>query len=180
MKNIIDFSHELLLKNLKNTSTIIDYTCGNGNDTLFLAKNFKKVFAFDIQKQAIINTKSILDKNNINNVELIFDDHKNINQYINENIDGGIFNLGYLPKSDKSIITKKDTTIIAIEKSLSILNKNGLIIIVCYIGHKGGLDEAICIKNYCKNLNNKNFTVLNYEFINKEKCPFILAIKKLI
>lgn len=180
MKNIIDFSHDLLLENLKNDSTVIDYTCGNGYDTLFLAKYFKKIFAFDIQKQAIKNTKNLLEKNNINNVKLIFDNHKNIRKYINENIDGGIFNLGYLPKSDKKIITKKDTTIMSIEESLPLLNKNGLIIIVCYIGHEGGLEEALSIKNYCKNLNSISFKVLNYEFINKGKCPFILAIKKLI
>lgn len=38
----------------------IDATCGNGFDTLFLAQNAKqngKVFAFDIQKSAVLQTK---------------------------------------------------------------------------------------------------------------------------
>lgn len=40
-------------------------------------------------------------------------------------IDAAIFNLGYLPKGDKSIVTKPDTTIQAINSLLSLMSIEG-------------------------------------------------------
>lgn len=48
--------------------TVIDATCGNGNDTLALAKMVCKseamgyVYAFDVQEDALANTSYFLDK----------------------------------------------------------------------------------------------------------------------
>lgn len=68
---------------IKPGDIVIDATCGNGNDTLMLARLAKKVFAFDVQKKAIDNTKKLLEKNNVKNVELINDSHENLEKYLN-------------------------------------------------------------------------------------------------
>ncbi|MEJ7220935.1 class I SAM-dependent methyltransferase, partial [Staphylococcus gallinarum] len=84
-------------------------TCGNGNDTLFLAQNVPNgfVYGFDIQQLAITNTEQKVAT--FSNVKLIKDSHNNVKQYIKAEhigkIDAAIFNLGYLPKGDKSIVT---------------------------------------------------------------------------
>lgn len=115
---ILDFSHQLLKDCIKEGETVVDATCGNGNDTLFLSKLVGKtgqVYAFDIQEQAITQTKQLLEENKQVNVTLILDSHANMEKYLPETIKGklggAIFNLGYLPHSDKTIITKGNTTI---------------------------------------------------------------------
>ena len=69
MGRITDISHLLLSKHIKVGDIVIDATCGNGYDTLFLANqvgNTGIVHAYDIQEQAIINTKNLTkDFNNI-------------------------------------------------------------------------------------------------------------------
>jgi hypothetical protein len=48
------------------------------------------------------------------------------------------FNLGYLPGGDKEIITRSETTLLALEAAKRILIQGGLISIVVYVGHPGG------------------------------------------
>ncbi|MGL5973204.1 MAG: tRNA (mnm(5)s(2)U34)-methyltransferase [Oscillospiraceae bacterium] len=180
MEHIVSFSHTLLNQHLSTTDISIDFTLGNGNDAAFLSQlcidGF--VYGFDTQKIAIENSRNLMLQKNINNVKLILDSHSNLDKYIDKEIGGGIFNLGYLPNGDKSITTNFETTKIAILKSLDILKKSGIIVIVCYTGHYGGLDEALSLENFCINLNSKHFNVISYKLINKKLCPFILAIYK--
>lgn len=181
MENILSFSHTLLKSSLNENSVVVDFTVGNGNDTLFLSKYCSKgkVYGFDVQSKAITTTQALLDNNNIKNTKLILDSHEYISNYINENINGGIFNLGYLPNSDKSVITTFLSTKMAIENALPLLLVGGIIVVVCYIGHSGGMVEANELKGYLKKLSNYEYSVLCYDFINKVNCPFILAVKKI-
>lgn len=151
-------NHDIISQHFtdKDTSklTAMDATCGNGHDTIFLAKlGFKKVYGFDVQQQAINNTKKLIEQENLNSIRLIKDGHETINQYINENVDCIMFNLGYLPNADKNITTTEQTSIKALEQSLSLLNKNGLISILCYPGHPQGAIETEEIQGWLKDLN---------------------------
>ena len=56
--NINTVVHRWLKEFLQPHHVCIDGTCGNGNDTLFLAERTQKVYGFDIQSQAIENTKT--------------------------------------------------------------------------------------------------------------------------
>ena len=123
---------------LKDDMVAVDMTMGNGNDTFFLASKVKEVFAFDIQKEAIEHTMQRCAL--FNNIHYILDDHANIRKYVN-NADIVLFNLGYLPYSDKPIITKSDSTIKAIKEAYDILKTGGYMSIIIYRGHKGGLYE---------------------------------------
>lgn len=186
LKGILNFAHHLLEESAEEGDVVIDATCGNGNDTLFLSKlvgSSGSVLAFDVQSQAISNTKEALIKNDRDNVSLIHDSHENIIDYLPDEmykkIGGAIFNLGFLPKSDKSIITKSYSTIIAMDTILSFLKKNGLIVIVVYHGHEGGKQERDALLKHVIHLDQKKFSVLQYGFINqKNNPPFILAIQK--
>lgn len=184
LQNILTFAHTLLEKSLKDGDTAIDATCGNGYDTLFLSSIVGpagKVYAFDIQKQAIEATAEKLQENNSShNVSLIHDTHALVNQYISEAVYGGaIFNLGYLPRSDKSIITKADSTISALDAILLKLKPQGLVVLVIYYGHPGGKEEKEAILAYASQLDQKNYQVLQYKFINQQnQAPFIIAIEK--
>lgn len=186
LKGILNYAHHLLEESINKGETVIDATCGNGNDTLFLSKivgNEGHVLAFDIQEQAIENTKQLIQANNFENVSFINDSHAQIAEYLSEEmngkIGGAIFNLGYLPKGDKSIITEGQSTIAAIDTILHFLKKNGLIVIVVYHGHEGGKSEMETVLKHVIHLDQKEYTVLKYGFINqKNNPPFIVAVQK--
>ena len=90
MESMIEFVHRRIEKN--NYNIAVDFTMGNGYDTLFLSGLANKVYSFDIQEQALVNTKERLK--DVNNVELILDSHEHVDKYV-DRIDVGIFNLGY-------------------------------------------------------------------------------------
>lgn len=165
--------------------TVIDATVGNGGDTLMLAERVGKngkVIGFDIQDAAIANTTEKLKIHNLlDRVFLYQEGHENLlSHYSEENsVSAIVFNLGYLPKGDKSIITSPDTTIKAIESSLTVLKKDGLLLIMIYYGHKGGLKEKESVLNFVKDLPQSTYQVLKYEFINQKNYPpFLIAIEK--
>ncbi|CZQ87894.1 s-adenosyl-l-methionine-dependent methyltransferase [Trichococcus palustris] len=116
----LEFSHNLLKETVREGDVVIDVTVGNGNDTVLLAAlvgRYGKVIGFDIQKQAIKNTKQKLLLTGLSQqVTLFHQGHEPIPEVLGneEQIGGIIFNLGYLPGSDKSIITRKETPLQAV------------------------------------------------------------------
>lgn len=185
-KYLINATHlaKTILDNCINIGDIVvDATVGNGHDTEYLANKVGKqgkVYGFDVQELAINNTKDKLEKIRLlERVNLILDGHENIDKYIKENISCAVFNLGYLPKGDHSLITKPETTILGIKKVLSILKKNGIISITMYTGHEGGIDEKNAIEEFVSSLDQKYFSVLKCDFINqKNNPPQLILIEK--
>lgn len=185
LQSILDYAHLLMKQVISEGDIVIDGTCGNGHDTLFLSQQVKKngfVYGFDIQEKAIIKTKQRLTEyGNINNVSLINDSHARIETYIPSHtpVQAAIFNLGYLPGSDKAIITTPSETIASLESILQMLNKGGRIVLVVYYGHKGGTEEKDELLKYVQSLEQESYRVLQYGFINqRNNPPFILAIEK--
>ncbi|MDL4842578.1 class I SAM-dependent methyltransferase [Aquibacillus rhizosphaerae] len=186
LKRIISYAHELMAATIEPGETVVDGTCGNGKDTLILSKlvgESGSVLAFDIQSQAINNTRTLLVTEGINNVRLIQDDHQHLAKYVEQElhgkIGGAIFNLGYLPGSDKKVITTSTSTIKAIDTLSEYIKSGGLIILVVYHGHPGGEVERDALLEHLKKYEQKQFNVLQYGFINQRNSPpFILAIEK--
>ena len=118
IKRPITLSHDFLAEVIDKKSIVVDATMGNGHDTAFLAKRAGKVYAFDIQKQALDKTSQLLESQGLANAELILDGHETLDKYVKEPITAAIFNLGYLPSADKSLITKPSTTLEALTKIL--------------------------------------------------------------
>lgn len=183
LKSALNFSHLLLEEIIQPNDTVIDATAGKGNDTLFLANLVGKkghVYSFDIQNDAVKTTQNLINKNNCGlQTNVIHDGHENIEKYVAKPIAAAIFNLGYLPTGDHSVITKGQTTIAAIQSSMKLLQKNGLIVIVIYYGHPGGKQEKEQVIDFVKNINQSEYNVLQYQFINQiHEPPILLAIQK--
>src|SRR5699024_5972279 len=120
---ILNYAHQLLKDTVQQGDLVIDATCGNGNDTLLLdhlAGEDGKVLAFDVQEQAMDATNKLIEKRGLSNVETVHRGHEFISDYLEENteIAASIFNLGYLPRSDKTIITKANSTLCALDQVL--------------------------------------------------------------
>ena len=173
---IVDFVHFMVENTYKNKEdlTLIDATAGNGFDTLFLcnlAKNKGFVYAFDIQEEAINRTQALLEENLCTNYELIFDSHENVLEYIEDKkIDVALFNLGYLPNSNKQITTNSKATINSINKIISRLKNHGRIYLSAYILHDKG-EEASQIHSYLKSLNKKEYNLIQIKLLNKQNYP---------
>lgn len=187
IKQALPFAHSLLETVVKNGDVAIDATVGNGNDTTFLAKlvgESGKVFGFDIQEQAINNTRKRLEMDRLGHrVELLLTSHENIEERIPkqyfQKIAGAIFNLGYLPGGDKHIITTPQSTIHAIGQLLKIMPPGGIILIVVYYGHPGGQHECDHLLQYVATIDQKQAHVLKYQFLNQiNHAPFVIAIEK--
>ncbi|GEL68168.1 class I SAM-dependent methyltransferase [Marinilactibacillus psychrotolerans] len=179
------YCHHLLAQLVSSGDTVIDATVGNGQDTIKLAQlvgKTGKVYGFDIQETAIEETKKKVQLTGLTEqIKLINDGHEKMNDYITDNtkIQAIVFNLGYLPKGDKSIITLPDTTLSALEQGLNLLNVGGQILMMVYYGHDGGTEEKNAILAYLETLSQEKFSVLQYGFINqKNSPPFLIAIEK--
>ena len=138
MKSVIVNEVHKLILNSVNKQIAIDATCGNGNDTVFLCQHFEKVYAFDIQTLAIERTRK--KTKDFQNLVLINDDFRKIETYLKE-ADCIVFNLGYLPGSDRKVKTSEYDSKLAILKAYDILKKQGSLIIAVYTKHEGGLEE---------------------------------------
>ncbi|HJE16826.1 MAG TPA: methyltransferase domain-containing protein [Enterococcus casseliflavus] len=172
------YSHTLLKEVLQPGQTAVDATMGNGFDTELLASLVGptgQVFAFDIQEQALQATKKRLaEKELLAQVQLIHQGHETLAEVVSGPVHAAIFNLGYLPKGDKAIITLPDTTKTALEALLTRLAPKGRIILVCYYGHAGGEAELKEVHSFCQQLPQEKFNVLSYQFINQRNQPPIL------
>ncbi|WP_141433747.1 class I SAM-dependent methyltransferase [Bacillus sp. 03113] len=187
LERILPFARTLLEKAISSGDIVVDATLGNGHDTLFLANlvgGNGRVFGFDVQKEAVVKSQQRLAEQKVNDRVTIF--HKG-HEHLLESIPtayhgfitGAIFNLGYLPGGDKTIVTKSKTTISAIEQLLKIMASEGIIVLVIYHGHAEGEIERNDLLAYVKNLDQKSAHVLQYQFINQANHPpFIIAIEK--
>ncbi|PLS02004.1 class I SAM-dependent methyltransferase [Neobacillus cucumis] len=187
MERILPFAKSLLKNSVTHGDFVVDATLGNGHDTVFLANlvgEHGKVYGFDVQKEAIEATKNRLSEQNLTDRVTIFHEgHEQIFEKIpvemHGKITGAIFNLGYLPGGDKTIVTHSKTTIAAIEQLLAIMASEGIIILVIYHGHEQGAVERDALLDYCQKLDQKTAHVLQYQFINQQNNPpFIIAIEK--
>jgi len=176
LNNSLAISHEYIKKVIDKDSVTIDATMGNGNDTLFLSQNSKKVYGFDIQEKAIENTKKLLQKNEVKNVILINDSHSNIDAYVKEPVKCVMFNLGYLPRYNHSISTNHMSTITGIKKSMKLLTKSGLISIVIYHGKDSGFVEKDKVLNFISQIDESQFKVLKFSYENQKNHPPILVL----
>ncbi|MDO5717564.1 MAG: class I SAM-dependent methyltransferase, partial [Tissierellia bacterium] len=109
--------------------------------------------------------------------KLINDGHENILNYVNIKIDLFIYNLGYLPGSNKQIKTTAKSTLKSLKVSIeNLLNIGGIIFMVFYTGHDGGYEEYEIVVNYLKKLNQKKYSIIRHEYINQKNNPPILII----
>ncbi|MBQ9778024.1 MAG: rRNA methyltransferase, partial [Clostridia bacterium] len=101
MINLLQLQKQFILNHLREGDTAVDFTMGNGHDTEFLSKtvgNGGRVFAFDVQQQALDSTAANLKAAGCpENYTLILDSHHKVKDYVQGPIRAGMFNLGYLP-----------------------------------------------------------------------------------
>ncbi len=137
----------------------IDATAGNGHDTEFLSRTVGtegRVFAFDIQPEAITATRTRLAKSGLQNVDLYQISHADLESTLPRDAGGHVatvmFNLGYLPGGDHAVVTTVQSTLTAIAAALRVLRNGGVLTVVAYPGHEGGDTEATAVGQHLEEL----------------------------
>lgn len=186
MKNfqITEWCARFIREQVMEGDICIDATMGNGSDTLLLSCLCGKtghVFAFDIQEQALVSTKTKLQQENApENYTLIHASHTEMQQYAEkESVSCIVFNFGYLPGGDHKLATTKETSIPAMEQALSLLKKEGILSLCIYSGGDSGFEERDAVLAWLKTLDSRKFLVIKNDFYNRPNHPPIpvLVIK---
>lgn len=185
LMRVLPFAKHLLREHVVPGTVAIDMTAGNGHDTLFLAElvGDGHVYAFDVQEEAVVATRQRLEEAGMaERVSVIHDSHHTVQTIVADEtrpITAAVFNLGYLPGSDKTVTTTGETTIDALRQLQDVMAIGGVIVVVIYHGHDSGKIERDEVLAYVESLDQKQAGVLRYGFINQvNHPPFIIAIEK--
>lgn len=145
-------AQEAVAKVLKAGETAIDGTVGNGFDTCFLSEQVGtegRVIGFDLQQQAIDSTHKRLQANGQQNVRLVQTGHENLASYSGYGTVAAVmFNLGYLPRSDKTVVTSGRTSVAAMSAALEALRDEGIMTVLAYRGHDGAMEEFAAVEQW--------------------------------
>ncbi|CAJ2659186.1 unnamed protein product [Trifolium pratense] len=182
-KRATDVAHMVWKHVVQKGDTVIDATCGNGFDTLALLNLVADdshngyVYALDIQKDALDKTSLLLEEslnsNETQHVKLFNICHSKMEEVVQRNASVRLvaFNLGYLPGGDKELITRSETTLLALEAAKRILIPGGLISIVVYIGHPGGREELEAVETFAAKLSVENWICCKLQMLNRPCAP---------
>lgn len=146
-------AHAWLQPALQPGATALDATCGNGHDTLFLARAVAPggtVHAIDVQAVAIERARRRLEAARTG-AHLYWHrgDHARLADHLGAIVlDAAVFNLGWLPRSDSPRITGAASTLPALEAALARLRPGGRLSVLCYRGHAGGAAEADAVVDW--------------------------------
>ena len=183
MVDLLSLQKYFILQHLGEGDTAVDFTMGNGNDTLFLSKavgESGKVYAFDIQEDALTSTRAHLKELGCpENYTLICASHHLVKDYVKEPIKAGMFNLGYLPRSGrKHITTMRVTTMPAVEAALDLLADDGILLIAIYPGHEEGDLEGQMLAEYFATLDRRKICVSCFKIVNSPTSPYFYIAEK--
>lgn len=178
LPSAVGWAHLLMEDRLRPGDSVIDATCGNGHDTLFLAQlvgSQGRVWAFDVQEAAVVETRRRLAEAGILTATVVHAGHETMAQHVpperHGQVAGIMFNLGYLPGSDKSVITLTETTLRALSVALDLLAPHGLLTLAVYPGHEGGAQEQQAITQWAAGLSPRHFEVQLLRPINRSASP---------
>lgn len=163
----------------------VDATCGNGLDSLHIAQalltpSSGRLFCIDIQPTAIQATQATLGKFLpqviLDRITYHCHSHTQL-EFLPAYIDIFVYNLGYLPGSDKSCTTKAETTLISVKKATKRLSPNGIISIMSYPGHSAGQREFDSLLEFLSLLP-QNYIVCRHQWSNRYRFPELFLIRK--
>jgi SAM-dependent methyltransferase len=170
----------------------VDATCGNGYDTLFLAQTLEElcgdkgwsVLGFDVQSQALDSTRAVLQAEGCSpRVDLLLQSHERLKDEVVRQMAKAptalcavMYNLGYLPRSDKRVITRKESTLPSLCDAAALLAPRGILAVHAYGGHPGGQEEMNAVEQWCAALPYDAWQVARYALPNKPHGPETLFL----
>ena len=180
MTGILQLAKDRLLQTANPEGIYVDFTMGKGRDTLFLASLAPRgrIYAFDVQPAALQATRALLEANGVGNVTLILASHDRFREYVPGPIDGGLFNLGFLPGGDKMLTTRRSSTIPAVLGALEALKAGGALGVAVYPGHEEGRLEGEELQRRLSGLPKEKYDIFLYRLLNISDAPYMLTAER--
>jgi SAM-dependent methyltransferase len=183
LRGAVALSHHFLRERVRPGDRVLDATCGNGHDTLLLARLVGKeglVWAFDVQNTALETTREQLTAAGcLEQTELVPCSHERLAEFVTSPLRAAVFNLGYLPGGDRKISTKAEHTVAALRLAAELLLPGGIITVCLYTGHAGGPDEAATVEEWSSSLPPRLFNAWRSRQLNRpDTAPYLLLIEK--
>ena len=177
------WAEELHEQVLQQGDIAIDATMGNGYDTLRLCRlvgKEGKVYAFDVQPEAIESTRArLIEADAAQQAQLILSGHQNVKEYIKEEVHLAVFNLGWLPGIEHAIRTRLETTLEAVNACLDLLAPGGVLTVCIYPGHEEGKEELTGLLSWAEGLDPLVYDAVVRRYLNQPlDPPVLIAVKK--
>jgi len=162
---------------------VIDATMGNGYDTAWLCElvgERGKVFAFDVQQEAVDRTRERLEQAGLaQQAELFCMGHEHMAEVIHQQADAIVFNLGWLPGAEHGVTTQTSTTLQAVNAALDLLKEEAVMTICIYPGHEEGTREKNALFEWAGGLDDRRYDAMLKCYVNQPNDPpQMLAIRK--
>ena len=162
---------------------VIDATMGNGHDTAWLCElvgKSGKVYAFDVQQEAVERTAERLEQAGFRQrAELFCLGHEHMAEVIHQQADAIVFNLGWLPGAEHGVTTQTSTTLLAVEAAVSLLKEEAIMTICIYPGHEEGTKELHALLDWAAKLDDRRYDAMIKCYVNQPNDPpRMLAIRK--
>ena len=185
--SLVNEAHQRISAKLHAGGMAVDATIGNGHDTRFLLQCVAPtghVYGFDIQVSALQSAKAkIVEPALLKCLTLFHASHASMVELIPERcrgrIDAIMFNLGYLPGSDKTVKTQTNSTLAALNGAGELLAKGGIMTVVAYPGHPEGIQETADVTAWCAALDKQRFDVVSLEAGIRQTAPNLFIINKM-
>ena len=172
--NTLGVVHTFLEHTVQKGAFCIDATAGRGRDTALLCRLAGpegRVLAFDIQEEAVAQTRALLNREGLI-AEVYLDSHAHMEQYAEpDSVDCVVFNLGRLPGGDPKIFTMADSTLQAVDAGLRVLKVGGVMAIALYYGGENGYEEKTAVLEHLRRLDDRTYTVLISDWANRRGEP---------
>lgn len=185
----LTFTHQRWQERLRPGHLVIDATAGNGYDTLFLSclvlrPGAGKVYAIDLQRQALESARcrvqEELSQELWDRVVWVQGSHETFPcEILPHSVHLIVYNLGYLPGGDKSLVTRTEGTLESLQNALPLLAESGAICVTCYPGHVEGKREMQALVAWCAGLSTACWQVSWHQWIQREDSPCVLWIENL-
>ena len=179
LPSVLRLAQLLAEEHLSDGDLAIDATVGSGYDTVFLAEQVGergRVYGFDVQQLAHERARKRLMEHGLEQqVELVDAGHELMGERLPADVTGRVrvcmFNLGYLPGSDKKVSTHPETTVRGLMAALELLAHGGIITAVLYTGHDGGEAETRAVLAWASTLPRDRAEVHRYHALNSAGDP---------
>jgi len=181
--------HAALRSFLKPGDFAVDATAGNGGDTVQLAQCVSPgglVLAIDIQKSALATCAARCREAALTTPPTLLQaSHEEMaNPAFRARWPATptaiTFNLGYLPGGDHGIVTRTQTTLLALKGATAWLRPGGLLAVVCYPGHPEGARETDAVLAWASGLPPETHAVSRHQSTNTRRpAPITLLIHKI-
>ena len=170
LKSARFLARDVLLRAVKPGDRAVDATMGNGHDTVLLCGLVGpegKVYAFDVQPEAVERTRNLLREQGLEDrAELFCRSHAEMESAVSGGLAAAVFNLGWLPGGNHAVTTRWESTRAAVEAALRLLKPDGVLVICAYPGHPEGERELEELIRMLSSLSSREYNVLRQCFLN--------------